>query len=467
MKRNLATLLLLALLVGLPPLGAGYFHLARAQKTQAQQPAEASKSYEKAARLLPWQPNLREQAGLAAFQAGENQRAMQILMVEKQRDALTPEGLLALGELYWQQGDAEAAYTEAWLPLSETGFTSSQLAARLAAYAESKRDYPAAVSHLRQVIQFEPGNAPAHYRLGLLLAAENPAQALSSLEKAVALDTTLEPSVKILRAALTQALAQPDLAYQNLVIGRALASLGEWTLASKAFATATQANPNYAEAWAWQAEALYQLGAAPANEIEQSFEKALALNPTSAGIQVMAGLYWQRQRDYPRAEALYTRATELEPDNPAWWQALAGVIAQRDLPLALDYHLKATEIAPYQFSTWYALAAFCVDNEAFLNDYGLAAALRAYALEPDNPQAMDLLGRALALTGEIDSAQIIYEKALAAAPEAAAPRFHLALLYLQMNLRPEAKVMFQETLRLDPDGPYGAQAGNILDRYFP
>jgi Flp pilus assembly protein TadD len=113
------------------------------------------------------------------------------------------------------------------------------------------------------------------------------------------------------------------------------------------------------------------------------------------------------------------------------------------------------------------MAVFCIENEAFVQDYGLDAALRAYALKPGNLQYMDTLGRALAASGESDSAEALFLKAITTAPQDAAPVFHLGLLYLQTNRGAEAKARFQEAVQLDPDGPYGTQAKKALERYFP
>lgn len=447
-------------MVGLPPIGFGYFNRLQAKTLQQNAPAQASIHFETAARLLFWERGLREQAGLTAFQAGEMTRASSLLREAQKRETLSPDGLLTLGEIYCQNGDCASAYAQVWLPLYQTGFASPTLFTRLAQYAASKQDAPLEILYLTRLLELEAQNAPARYRLALLLAADDPQAALDILA------TTADSNSELLRAALRDALAQNDPAYRNILVGRALATLGEWPFALEAFRAATTENPAYAEAWAWQAEALYQTGA-ETREIEENYEKALALNPNSAGVQAMAGLYRERIRDDSRAEAHYLRAAQLEPQNPAWQLALGRLLARRDLPAALEHYQAATQLAPQDASAWLALAAFSVEHGAFLEEAGLEAALRAYALEPENPQILDLLGRALTLTGEPEIAQTMYEKAIALAPKEPAPRFHLALLYLQTGQRAPARQALEDILRLDPGGLYGQQAQEILARYFP
>ncbi|MDW8278934.1 MAG: tetratricopeptide repeat protein [Anaerolineales bacterium] len=459
MKRNAAILLSLLLLIGLPPVGLAYFNRFQAEALRQTAPARASRHYEIAAHLLFWEAGLREQAALSALQAGEDKRALALLLEARRAETLTPSGWLALGEIYARQGDWDAAYAQAWLPLWQTGFASPALFARLAEYAAQRQDAALEVRALTRLLELDPARASARYRLALLLAPEDLQTALTHLSMLT------DPSAETVRNALQQALMQEDPAYRALLVGRALANADEWPLALRAFRAAAEFNPNYAEAWAWQAEALYQMAADPV-VIEALYDRALALNPQSAGVQAMAGLYYERQGNYAQAESQYLRAAQLEPENPAWRLALARIIARRDLPAALEHYQAATRIAPQDVSVWMSLAAFCLEHEAFLEEVGLEAALRAYALAPQNPAVLDLLGRMLALTGEAETARVLYQRALDLDPALPAPRFHLALLYLQTGRVVEARTEFEQVTRLDPAGPYGRQAQEILTRYF-
>jgi predicted Zn-dependent protease len=110
-----------------------------------------------------------------------------------------------------------------------------------------------------------------------------------------------------------------------------------------------------------------------------------------------------------------------------------------------------------------------VENNAYLEEYGLGAALRAYALEPNNPAYMDMVGRAQMGTDQTEAAETMFKKALAADEQDSdfIYHFHLGLLYLQTQREAQAKDELQTTLKLDPQGPYGKQAKALLERYFP
>jgi Flp pilus assembly protein TadD len=80
---------------------------------------------------------------------------------------------------------------------------------------------------------------------------------------------------------------------------------------------------------------------------------------------------------------------------------------------------------------------------------------------------MDVLGRALMATQQYDSAETFFLKALNAAPQAAAPAYHLGVLYLRTNQPALAEKYLHMARTFDPNGPSGAQAAELLARYFP
>jgi tetratricopeptide (TPR) repeat protein len=459
MKRNWLILLALAAIITVPPIATGYRYLEQAETSISG--SESSRYYESAAKILFWQPELYEKAGLKAGISGDQARAIEMLTLARQKGVLSPNGQLYLGDVYLLSGAVDNAIAE-WESLLSEGQETASVCPRLMKEYHTQGRYDAEERVLRKWLDFDPINPEANERLGLLLTANDTPEALPLLERAAADSPEAAARLEELLSALQQ--ADVPATYRLTLSGRALANLGEWALARHAFEHATQVDPTYAPAWAWLGLARQRTGIAGAQE---ALEKALALDSSSALIHAMLGLYLESRGEFAQAEAQYTTATKLEPENPAWWQALGRVVAQRDLVTALEHYLRATELAPQDPETWYAMAVFCIENEAFVQDYGLDAALRAYALKPGNLQYMDTLGRALAASGESDSAEALFLKAITTAPQDAAPVFHLGLLYLQTNRGAEAKARFQEAVQLDPDGPYGTQAKKALERYFP
>jgi tetratricopeptide (TPR) repeat protein len=77
------------------------------------------------------------------------------------------------------------------------------------------------------------------------------------------------------------------------------------------------------------------------------------------------------------------------------------------------------------------------------------------------------MGQVAQAAGDLLSAEKYYLDALELAPEQAAPHFHLGVMYLQLSRAQPAYDNLVKASKLDPDGPYGWQAGRLLERYFP
>ena len=185
-------------------------------------------------------------------------------------------------------------------------------------------NFPVAMASLQSSLAREPQNASAHYQLGLLEMTIAPKDALPDLMQAAQIDPSLDDSVQSLRSALNTAFISDDRAYQFVISGRALGATGNWDLAAEAFRSAIAVRADYAEAWAWLGEANQQQGQDGSIELE----RALAINPSSAMLQSLYGLYLQRQKQPKQALAAFEKAATLEPGNPGWQMALGGAYEQ-------------------------------------------------------------------------------------------------------------------------------------------
>ncbi len=422
--------------------------------------SDAAEYYEQAARRLFWDDTLWGEAGRAALMAGDLAGAVR-LFGEAQN--LSARNGLALGDAYWQIGQPAQAI-DVWQELLRTGQASGDLYERLVKAYWETGEYAAAIENLHLLVDLEPGNAGAHYQLGLLLTATHPEQALPHLMRAASLDPQLDPAVQILRAGLNRALLEDDRAYQYAEAGRSLASLGNWALAAEAFRNALSINPQYAEAAAWLGETYFQLG----QDGYPYLQMALKLEPNLAVVHVFYGLYWQRSGKLEIALAEFREAASLEPQNPAW-QILAGDASARsgDVMAALVYFEQAVLLAPTEPDYYQALVIFCVQYNVEISDTALPAALQLVALAPNDWQSWDALGQVAMATGSLDEAEGLYLKALGIATQEAAIHLHLGILYLQTNEPVSAYDHLVKAKTYDVQDVYDAQVERLLERYFP
>ena len=158
-------------------------------------------------------------------------------------------------------------------------------------------------------------------------------------------------------------------------------------------------------------------------------------------------------------------AQQLDQANPAIAAEVGGAYAAvGDLALAETWLTQAVTLAEQDVRWWLLLARFYVDNEYRVADYGLPAARQAVALAPDNAQAIDNLGFALVLTGDLANGQKLLEQALALDPQAPSVYYHLGVLHSRQGQTADAELMLNHALALDPDGYYGGLALQALAR---
>ena len=450
-------LLALAVAIFIPVLASGYWDLHLAESTT--DPARAAGLFESAAGRLFWRADLWERAGLSALEAGRPQEALRLLGRAGQ---LSARGRMALGAAYAQTDQLDLALEAYQSALSQGA--SPEIYAGLANVQRQRGDVEAERAALQNQLLLKPQDAPAQYRLGLLLSLVEINAALNHLQFASQLDPEYAPVFETLRSALTLAELSPSETGRLVALGRGLGLVGEWTLAAQAFQSAVEADAGNAEAWAWLGEAKQHLGQDGGADLHQ----ALALNPESVVVRGLRGLYWKRLGDDRQALVEVQAAAILEPENPAWKASLGETYARLgNLISALANYQRATELAPNDAVYWRLLATFCAEYAVQVQEVGLPAAHKAVELVPKDAQALDVLGWSQLSQGQFYTAEQTLLAALKLAPDDALARLHLAMTYLQEGKRTDAYDQLRRAVDLDPNGAAGQQAAQVLKQYFP
>ena len=460
--RYLLILAGMALLIAVPILLSGVVELRQgyADREQAQH-ASAARHLERAAHRLPWRSDLLEQAGIEAHAAQDYTSAIRLL---KQAPELSQTGHLALAQSYHMTGDLDEALKE-----YETALQSGALPeiyAGLADIHRSKGELSDERAALQNQLLFQPENAIAHYRLGLLLSLTNINLSLTHLELASHLDSSYLPVFQTLRSTLVLARVQTGESERYVTIGRGLGLVNEWALAREAFQHAVKADNTNAQAWAWLGEARWQIG--QVEEASTAMDHALALDPASVIVRGLRGLYWKRMGDDRQAINEFEAAAAVEPQNPAWMVSLGESRARLgDLVSALNDYENAALTASQDPTYWRLLATFCADYNIHIQDIGLPAAQKAVELAPADPRNRELLGWLQLGAGQPRAAQKTLLAVLEEQPDLALAHYHLALAYLQTGDRKSAEHELTLAIQFDADGPTGALAFQVKKQQFP
>jgi tetratricopeptide (TPR) repeat protein len=464
MRPLLFRLLILFTVIGLiaaPVLFTANADIRRAASALADaRPLDAVADLEHAATLLFWRADLWERAGRAAFAGGDMSAAARLL---GHAHRLSVEGWSDLGTAYYQLGLFDQSARALQRGLDAYGANAS-LYRGLALAHNAQGDFESEAEALQKYIVIDDTDAAVHHRLGLLLSIFDPEKALPELMISEKLDAAYDPAVQTMRSALNLSTLQMDEANRLLMIGRGLGLVQEWQLAREAFQRAASADAGNAEAWAWLGEANQHLG----QEGGEELARAEALDPFSANVRALSGLYWKRKNESQKALAQFQWAAAIEPQNPAFQAALGDAyVFASDLPPALAAYQRATELAPTDVTYWRVLAVFSGQYSFRVEDVGIPAAQQVLALVPDDASSFDLLGWTYLAANITGLAEGNLLAALRLNPDYAPAHLHLGMTYLQMNKMEAARHHLLEAQALDPEGTDGQRAAQLLGLYFP
>jgi protein O-GlcNAc transferase len=263
------------------------------------------------------------------------------------------------------------------------------------AYRTLGRTAEAHASYLR-AIWFDPAFAAAHYNLGLLLSASQPADARRHYEEAVRL--------------------QPGLAVAHNNLGNVLRVLGKPAEAIEAYRRAIACRPDYADAMGNLGAVLVELERYP--EAIEQLEHAARLLPDAAAVHFNLGNAHKAAQEWEAAQRCYEEALRWQPEFDEARCNLANALRIRG----------ETDRAKAEYQ-------------------------KVLARDPDHVEAVVGYGALLQGLGQLDEALTYYDRAVKAKPNSALAHYYRANVLMYHFMRNDAIAAFAEALRLQPNYP--------------
>ncbi len=407
----------------------------------------------------PWWKSLWESAGDAAFLAGDYQLARNAYQIADQKNSLSDQGQLKIGEVYLKLEEPDLAEA-VWQDLNINPAATKMLAV----FYEGEGNYAAAIEAWQVYLSLIeiPESDDLLYHFGLLTAAHEPEGALIYLDQTA--DTY--PEAEVISTAIRENISEEP-AYQYVTTGQALASISQWRLASHAFEQAANLRPDYLESWAYWGEALQHLED-PSQDPLEFLEKAQELDDLSPLVNMFLGLYWQRDGLNNKALEYFDKAEQAWPDHPdVYVEQGKSLAALGELEPAVKKYQQAIDLSPLEGIYYRHLAHFCISYSYQVKELGLPAARIAVQLDDQNPEILDNMGQVLLNLDDEMNAINFFHRALEVDSSYAPAYFHLGIIYSSRENIDLAVYYLQQVLYYSDNLSLINRAERLISNYLP
>jgi len=194
----------------------------------------------------------------------------------------------------------------------------------------------------------------------------------------------------------------------------------------------------------------------------QAYEQGMKKSPTQIGYlatKVHSALLAERKSE---EAARYAETWLKQQPKDTWLRFHLGMVAlqRKDLSAAEQLFKQVVDLNPAHAQAWNNLA-WCLAETG--RPDALAAADKALALVPDQPEFLDTRAHALAKKGDLPGAVDAARQAVSlAGPGHPALRIRLATLLVQSGDRPGAKSLLEQLVAESPEGAQGDEARRLL-----
>ncbi|MBU0490380.1 MAG: tetratricopeptide repeat protein [Chloroflexi bacterium] len=388
--------------------------------------------------------------------------AAEAVLLGLARDPGNAAGLALLGRIYAEQGQWAAAEAKYQASLtSDPAQTDARLA--LGRVLVRRGQLGAAQAQMAEALRQEPNRDEAHYLLALLVAPHDAASARTHL--AAIVDPAWAGRARAFEAALVQAEAARSTgdAYALTILGTGYLQVNEPALAQPVLQHAVRLAPQYADAHAYLGHTYWLLG--DGRLALSELDTAIAQDSRFAPAHHWRGLVLASQGRDDEAIAALQQAHALQPDDAVTCADLATVYeAQRDYNVAAEWFQKAVArgLAPANGLVVLRQARFHVEHAFHWSDVGLAAAQQATELLPGSAEAWELLGWARFLGQDYSAARSALEHAIALDVDQPGAHYRLGETWRALGQTDAARLEYQMTIDLAPEGPWAAPARQAL-----
>jgi tetratricopeptide (TPR) repeat protein len=399
-------------------------------------------------------------AGWAQFGAGRMSEALALFDVVAEEPGLSSFGLYHKALALMLAGDFEAA--DAILSQQGTRLPATRRGVMAQAQVLSQLERNADAAALIDGVfgrDLDPGLALMRAQLvagdtldvtAVRSVRDGMAEVFFSVARA--LEVEADANYTLLYTRVSQAL-RPDLVEATLLAAALLDQLEQFDLATAAYDSIPESDPAFQAAELGRASALRRSGKQDA--AIEVLTRLSERNPELSAVHIALGDVMRGNEDYPAAIAAYARAVDLI-DTPAagdWAVYFArGIAYERngDWPDAEADFRQALALQPNQPRVLNYLGYSYVEKQQNL-DEALAMIVRAVEQRPGDGFITDSLGWVLYRLGRYEEAVLQMERAVELMPVDPILNDHLGDVYWAVGRKREARFQWRRALSFDPE----------------
>ena len=350
----------------------------------------------------------------------------------------------------WQTLGASATRRGDWRALEPIGDQLKRIAPRFAegylfhATARvNQGDASGAEADLNQLLLIAPQRAIGYVKLGQLRLSQkrwNEAEAffreglsedsnsLDAIQGLVSLHLQRGKPSAALRLIQAQIERRPADAGLYLLLGETQLQNKQPDEAEKALARAVEIDKQNVNALVLLAQV--EIAQGSTGQAVSNYKRAIDVAPNMPQLHVALGSIYEKQGNWEAAQLVYQKALALEPDNP---------LAANNLAYILLEHGGSVNVA-------------------------LTLAQTARRGLPDLANTADTLAWAYFHNGAFSVAAPLLEDAVKKDPGNSSYRYHLGLIYQNLNDSARARTELEKAIRIDPKSPIAESARRALSR---
>ncbi|MEO5718848.1 MAG: tetratricopeptide repeat protein [Chthoniobacterales bacterium] len=404
------------------------------------QPEKAITQLEKIEKLYPGLPPAKYRLAQAYMQQNKPAQAANALDQALAKNPNYTEAILAREELNVRTGHPADAITALESLLKKTpGLKAAQLLLADAYRASARPDD--AANLFREQIRATPKATEPYFFLGLLDSQQGKSEEArksfekvlelspdnrSAVEQLVNLDLQAKDYTSASRRVQEQLSSHPDSTFALLLEGKVRMAEANWLAAEQALKKLLTSDPNSGPAYDMLVTCYLATGRLPdaARELEVVLSKA----PDNQSARMTLATIREKQKDYPKARAVYEKLLAL---NPKFVPALNNL--------------------SYLYSEQFNDSAKAIE-----------LAQKARSLDPANPAVADTLGWAAYKGGDYQQALTLLDESATKIGNNPEIQFHVGMAHYMMGQADAARAAFQKAVAATGDFPSKAEAQSRL-----